>query len=67
LRYSEAATLDPSPLLAEAAARANGVQSGGSPARHEAKHETREHFAENRARAMALLREAIAALEEQIA
>jgi hypothetical protein len=68
LRYNEAATLDPSPLLAEAAARANGGQSGGPPARQDAKvHETREHFAENRARAMALVREAIAALEEQIA
>src|ERR1700750_2950668 len=68
LRYNEAATLDPSPLLAEAAARASGVQSGGPPARQDAKvHETHEHFAENRARAMALVREAIAALEEQIA
>src|SRR5580693_4850860 len=34
LRYNEAATLDPSPLLAEAAARANGGRPSGTPARH---------------------------------
>jgi hypothetical protein len=46
LRYTQAATLDPSPLLAEATARANGVRPGGALARHDAKvHETREHFA----------------------
>jgi hypothetical protein len=68
LQYNEAATLDPSPLLAEAAARANGARPGGTPARHDAKVlETREHFSENRSRAITLLQRAIRALEEEIA
>jgi hypothetical protein len=68
LRYNEAATLDPSPLLAEAAARANGVRPGGAPLRHDMKvQETREHFSENRSRAITLLQQAIHTLEEEIA
>jgi hypothetical protein len=68
LRYNEAATLDPSPLLAEAAARANGGRPSGTPARHDAKvQETREHFSENRARAITLLQQAIRTLEDEIA
>jgi hypothetical protein len=68
LRYNEAATLDPSPLLAEAAARANGARPGGALARHDAKVlETREHFSENRVRAITLLQQAIRVLEEEIA
>jgi hypothetical protein len=68
LRYTQAATLAPSPLLAEATGRANGVRPGGSPALQAAKvQETREHFAENRSRAMTLLRQAIRTLEEEIA
>jgi hypothetical protein len=67
LRYNEAATLDPRPLLVEAAARANGGRPS-TPARHDAKvRETREHFSENRARAIALLQQAIRSLEEEIA
>ena len=68
LRYNEAATLVPSPLLAEAAARANEARTGGAPARRDAKvQETREHFSENRSRAIILLQQAIRTLEEEIA
>jgi hypothetical protein len=68
LRYNEAAALDPSPLLAEAAARANRARPGGTPARHDAKvQETREQFSDNRSRAITLLQRAIRTLEDEIA
>jgi hypothetical protein len=67
LRYTEAATLDPSPLLTSVAVRAPAKAVGG-PARHEAKvQETRQHFSENKTRAIALLQQAIRSLEEEIA
>jgi hypothetical protein len=67
LRYNEAATLDPSPLLADVAVRAPARPVGG-PARHETKvQETRQQFSENRERAIALLQDAIRTLEEDIA
>jgi hypothetical protein len=67
LRYNEAATLDPSPLLADVAVRAPARPIGG-PARHETKvQETRQQFSENRERAIALLQDAIRTLEEDIA
>jgi hypothetical protein len=66
LRYNEAATLDPSPLLAEVAVRAARPASG--PVRHEAKvQETRQQFSENKERAITLLQQAIHSLEEEIA
>ena len=66
LRYNEAATLDPSPLLAEVAVRAARPVSG--PVRHEAKvQETRQQFSENKERAITLLQQAIHSLEEEIA
>jgi len=66
LRYNEAATLDPSPLLAEVAVRAARPVSG--PVRHEAKvQETRQQFSENKERAIALLQNAIRTLEDEIA
>jgi hypothetical protein len=66
LRYNEAATLDPSPLLTSVAVRAPAKAVGG-PARHEAKvQETRQHFSENKTRAIALLQQAIHSLEEEI-
>jgi hypothetical protein len=68
LRYNQAATLDPSPLLADAAARANAARPAGSSARQDVKvQETREHFSENRSRAIALLQQAIHSLENEIA
>ena len=67
LRYNEAATLDPSPLLTNVAVRAPARPVGGS-VRHEAKvQETRQQFSENKERAIALLQSAIRKLEEEIA
>jgi hypothetical protein len=67
LRYTEAATLDPSPLLTSVAVRAPAKAVGG-PARHEAKvQETRQQFSENKERAIALLQNAIRSLEDEIA
>ena len=66
LRYNEAATLDPSPLLADVAVRAPARPIGGT-VRHEAKvQETRQQFSENKQRAIALLQNAIRTLEEEI-
>jgi hypothetical protein len=68
LRYNEAATLDPSPLLTNATVRAAVSRPAGGPVRHDAKiEETRQHFSENKARATALLQQAIQTLEEEIA
>jgi uncharacterized small protein (DUF1192 family) len=67
LRYNEAATLDLSPLLADVAVRAPARPIGGT-VRHEAKvQETRQQFSENKERSIALLRNAISILEEEIA
>jgi hypothetical protein len=67
LQYNEAATLDPSPLLADVAGRAPARPIGGA-VRHEAKvRETRQQFSENKERSIALLREAISTLEDDIA
>jgi hypothetical protein len=67
LRFNEAATLDPSPLLANIAIRTQAKAVGG-PVRHEAKvQETRQQFSQNRERAIALLQNAIRTLEEEIA
>jgi len=67
LWYNEAATLDPSPLLAEVAVRAAARPVSG-PVRHEAKvQETRQQFSENKERAITLLQQAIHSLEEEIA
>jgi hypothetical protein len=68
LRYNEGATLDPSPLLTSAAFRAAVSRPVGGPARHDTKvQEARQHFSENKARAIALLQNAIRTLEEEIA
>jgi hypothetical protein len=73
LRYNQAAILDPSPLLTNATLRSPvlrpvGGPPVGGPGRHDAKaHETRQHFLENKERSIALLREAICALEDDIA
>jgi hypothetical protein len=67
LRYNEAATLDPSPLLTNVAIRAPAKAVGG-PARHDANvQETRQHFSENKTRAITLLQHAIRSFEEEIA
>jgi pyruvate/2-oxoglutarate dehydrogenase complex dihydrolipoamide acyltransferase (E2) component len=68
LRYNQAATLDPSPLLANATLRSPVLRPVGGPARQEAKaQEARQHFSENKERSISLLRKAISTLEEEIA
>jgi hypothetical protein len=68
LRYNAAAVLDPSPMLANVTARAPVSPPAGGPTRRDAKvQETRQQFSANKARAVALLQNAINALEEEIA
>ena len=68
LRYNEAATLDPSTYLANAAARAPVARPADGPVRHDAKaQDTHQQFSENKARAIALLQNAIRTLEDEIA
>jgi hypothetical protein len=68
LRYNEAATLDPSPLLTNVAVRAAESRPVGRPGRHDTKVlEAREYFSENKARAIALLQQATHSLEQEIA
>jgi hypothetical protein len=68
LRYDEAATLDPSPLLANATLRSPVLRPAGGPARHDGKaQETRQQFSENKERSISLLRKAISTLGEEIA
>jgi hypothetical protein len=71
LRYNQAATLDPSPLLTKATLRSPvlppvGGPSVGAPGRHDA-HGARQHFSENKERSIALIRKAINTLEDEIA
>jgi hypothetical protein len=67
LRYNAAATLDPSPTLTNATARVPVLPTAGGPMRRDAKvQETRQQFSANKARAIALLRNAIRTLEEEI-
>jgi hypothetical protein len=68
LRYNEAATLDPSPLLTNVAVRAAESRPVGRPGRHDTKvQEAREYFSENKARGIALLQHATHSLEQEIA
>jgi hypothetical protein len=68
LRYNQAATLDPSPLLTKATLRSPVLPPVGGPQRGDAKaHEVSRNFSENKERSIALLRKAISALEEEIA
>jgi hypothetical protein len=68
LRYNQAATLDPSPLLANATLRSPVLRPVGGPQRGDAKaHEVSRNFSENKERSIALLRKAISVLEEEIA
>jgi hypothetical protein len=69
LRYNQAATLDPDPLITNATLRSPVLRPVGGPGRHDAKaHEARrQHFSEGKERSIALLRKAISALEDEIA
>jgi hypothetical protein len=68
LRYNQAATLDPAPLVTNATLRSPVLRLVGGPPRGDAKaHEVSRNFSENKERSIALLRKAISALEEEIA
>ena len=68
LRYNQAATLDPSPLITNATLRSPVLRPVGGPGRHDAKvHEARQQFSESKERSIALLRKAISTLEDEIA
>jgi hypothetical protein len=67
LRYNQAATLDPDPLVTNAT-RSPVLRPVGGPGRHDAKvQEVRQNFSENKERSIALLRKAISTLEDEIA
>ena len=68
LRYNFAAKLDPGPVITNAAlAAAAAVRPVGGATRHEAQlREARQYFSEGRERSIALLREAIRTLEDEI-
>ena len=68
LRYNQAATLDPDPLITNATLRSPVLRPVGGPGRHDAKaREVRQNFSENKERSIALLRKAISTLEDEIA
>src|SRR6202049_963253 len=68
LRYNQAATLDPDPLVTNATRSPVLRPVGGGPGRQDAKaHEVRQNFSENKERSIALLRKAIGTLEDEIA
>jgi hypothetical protein len=67
LRYNQAATLDPDPLVTKAT-RSPVLRPVGGPGRQDAKvHEVRQNFSENKERSIVLLRKAIGTLEDEIA
>jgi hypothetical protein len=68
LRYNQAATLDPGPLITNATLRSPVLRPVGGPGRHDAQvQEARQYFSEGKERSIALLREAIDTLEGEIA
>ena len=68
LRYNQAATLEPDPIVTKATLRSPVLRPVGGPQRGDAKaHEVSRNFSENKERSIALLRKAISALEEEIA
>jgi hypothetical protein len=68
LRYNQAAMLDPSPLITNATLRSPVLPPVGGPGRHNPKaHEVRQNFSENKGRSIALLRQAISTIEDEIA
>jgi hypothetical protein len=69
LRYNLAATLDTGPLITDAALHSTVLRLVGGPGSHEAQEaqEARKYFSEGKARSIALLRQAIFTLEDEIA
>jgi hypothetical protein len=65
LRYNQAATLEPDPIVANAALRSPVLRPVGGPPRGDAKAHDVRNFSERRS--IALLRKAISTLEEEIA
>jgi hypothetical protein len=67
MRYNQAATLDPGPLISNATLRSPGPRTAGGPGQHDLQTaEARQYFSEGRGRSLALLREAIRTLEDEI-
>src|ERR1700693_1227345 len=67
LRYNLAGKLDHGPVITNAALAGAAVGPVGGPARHEAQvREARQYFSEGRGGSIALLREAIRTLEDEI-
>jgi hypothetical protein len=65
LRYNQAATLEPDPLVTNTTLRSPVLPPVGGPQRGDAKaHEVRRNFSENKERSIALLRKAIDTLED---
>ena len=68
LQYNQAATFDPSPLITNAALDGTVLRPLRGPRRQEAQaQEARHYFSEGKKRSIALLREAICTLEDEIA
>jgi hypothetical protein len=69
LRYNQAATLYPDPLITNAVLGSRVLRPVGGPGRRDAKaHEARrQHFLEGKERSIALLQKAISTLEDEIA
>jgi hypothetical protein len=68
MRYNQAATLDPAPLITSATLRSPALRPVGGPARHDAQaEEAQQYFSDGRERSIALLREAICTLDDEIA
>jgi hypothetical protein len=67
LQYNQAATLDPGPLITNAALHGTVLRPVRGPGRHEAQaQEARHYFSDGRERSIALLRKAIGTLEDEI-
>jgi hypothetical protein len=68
LRYNQAATLEPDPIVANATLRSPVLRPVGGPPKGDAKaHEVSRNFSENKEQSIALLRKAISTLEKEIA
>jgi hypothetical protein len=68
MRYNLAATLDPGPPITNAALRSTVLRPVRGPGRRDAQaQEARQYFSEGKERSIALLREAICTLEDEIA
>jgi hypothetical protein len=68
LQYNQAATLDPGPLIKNAALHGTVLRPVRGPGRHDAQaQEARQYLSEGKERSIALLREAICTLEDEIA